>query len=90
MDNRGSVDFQLCGDMDVVLTEHSSMQLSQCLAGLADPGVNVFVQKHIAQEDASQAFEAFTFVSWVLSTVIFGSMGLIFGRGCVNAANEFG
>lgn len=53
-----SADFQLCGDMDIVMIKHSSIQLPQNLAGLTDPGVNFFVQRRIDQDDTSQVFEA--------------------------------
>lgn len=35
--NHRFVDFQLYGDMDIVLIEQSSMQLLQSLSGFADP-----------------------------------------------------
>lgn len=62
--------------MDVVLIEHSAIQLSLCLAAIADPGVSFVLQRSIASDNATKYLQLFTFVSSVLSTMICGSPGL--------------
>lgn len=52
---------------------------TQHLAGLTDLGVNFFVQRPIAKDMLPKYWKLLTFVSCVLSTVIFGSTSLAFG-----------
>lgn len=72
-DSHSSVDYQLCGHVDVRLIEHSSMQLPQYLAGLAD-----FFAKVSSLEIMMfpKYLKLFSFVSWVSSAFI--HVGLMF------------
>lgn len=52
------VHFQLFQQTNVVLVKYSVPESSQCLACLADTSSNLFVQKAVIGDFASQVFEA--------------------------------
>lgn len=52
------VHFQLFPQANVVLVKYSVPESSQCLACLADTSSNLFVQRAVIGDCASQAFEA--------------------------------